>query len=129
MIHLLPFPSCIRCVHLRNHGCASFPDGIPLDIMNGLHLHKTPHEGEKDGIRFTPRPDAKYEGERETYSGVLPPTLDLGTPPDRRPGSLPSSTRSAILPPMTNGTDRTRQDTDRMYRQARRRRSRATSRT
>jgi len=68
MVRLLPYPSCWRCVHFQGLQCAAFPERIPLDILNGRHLHKTPYEGEKDGIRFTPYPDQKRPDERDTYS-------------------------------------------------------------
>jgi hypothetical protein len=96
----------MRCVHFKGLQCAAFPERIPNDILRANHDHKTPYAGEKDGIRFTPRPDARREGELDTYSGVLPPHLARRTSPDPPPGPLPYSTRSAILPPMTNGTDR-----------------------
>jgi len=64
----LPLPSCMRCVHYKGLQCAAFPKRIPNDILRALHDHKTPYEGEKDGIRFTPTPRFKREGELDTYS-------------------------------------------------------------
>ena len=67
----LPMPSCLRCVHFGpGLTCRAFPDRIPNTILFALHSHKAPYAGERDGIRFTPRRDARREGERATYSAL-----------------------------------------------------------
>lgn len=48
--------SCGLCRHLRaNQTCVAFPRGIPREIWDGKHKHKTPYPGD-NGIRYEPWP-------------------------------------------------------------------------
>lgn len=47
---------CRQCTHWRKTAvgtgvCAAFPDGIPVDVYNGVELHDKPLEGD-NGVRF-----------------------------------------------------------------------------
>ena len=46
------FPQCEACSHFGFDGtCKAFPDGIPIDILGGVHDHREPYPGD-NGIRF-----------------------------------------------------------------------------
>ena len=47
---------CNKCSRVRPDGlrCTAFPNGIPEEILRGLHAHHNPHPGDK-GIRFEAR--------------------------------------------------------------------------
>ena len=46
---------CNRCLHIHMGGdkCRAFPDGIPIEILNGGEKHTKPYKGD-NGIRFEP---------------------------------------------------------------------------
>jgi hypothetical protein len=55
-------PTCDNCRHLhygdksnwrKGETCAAFPEGIPIEIWNGEHSHRTPYPGDR-GIQFAP---------------------------------------------------------------------------
>jgi hypothetical protein len=51
------FPQCNECKHFALSGkirCTAFPDGIPNEILDNIHDHKTPYPGD-NGIRFEER--------------------------------------------------------------------------
>jgi hypothetical protein len=58
-------PVCFLCRH-RNldtyETCLAFPDGIPDEIWNGEHDHRTPYPGDR-GIRFA----AMTEAEKQAF--------------------------------------------------------------
>lgn len=45
--------SCVSCVHkiLGASTCAAFPDGIPDEILEGKHAHKSAYRGD-NGIQY-----------------------------------------------------------------------------
>jgi hypothetical protein len=60
-------PSCHECRYRhwgerrsanwrKGETCDAFPDGIPIEIWNGEHNHRTPYPGDH-GIQFTPMTD------------------------------------------------------------------------
>ena len=47
--------ACITCVHRQSDStCLAFPDGIPDEILEGEHDHRTPFRGDH-GIVYSPR--------------------------------------------------------------------------
>lgn len=47
---------CLSCAHYQPDlgiACTAFPDGIPLEIVQGKHNHEQPFSGDKD-IRYQP---------------------------------------------------------------------------
>ncbi len=44
---------CINCRHsfVGKAGCAAFPDGIPMAILDGKIMHRAPYPGD-NGIQF-----------------------------------------------------------------------------
>lgn len=54
---------CVGCAHyLGNLECEAFPDGIPDEIITGLHDHRQPYEGD-GGIRYEPIPKDRETAE------------------------------------------------------------------
>lgn len=70
---------CIHCAHRigvrRDHQCAAFPDGIPLDIINGRIDHRLPVDGDH-GIRYEHASDLRPEIRAAIDS--RPPLAPLG---------------------------------------------------
>lgn len=60
-------PVCHRCRH-RNlderDTCAAFPGGIPREIWNGQHNHRTPYPGDH-GIHYEPMNETEALAFRE----------------------------------------------------------------
>lgn len=60
---------CLWCKHKWSGvlQCDAFPDGIPPEIVTGLHDHRQAFDGD-GGIRYEPADDAPPEaqGEAET---------------------------------------------------------------
>jgi hypothetical protein len=61
---------CLDCKHLRDSinneempTCDAFPQGIPLDIINGQQSHRIPYAGDSN-IRFE-----RIENQRKTKKG------------------------------------------------------------
>jgi hypothetical protein len=50
-------PPCLFCRHLKEGRvrCEAFPEGIPDDLLFGLHDHREPYDGDR-GIRFELKP-------------------------------------------------------------------------
>lgn len=47
--------ACVTCKHKRDGAtCIAFPDGIPVEILNGSNRHVSPVGGDH-GIQFEPK--------------------------------------------------------------------------
>lgn len=53
---------CIFCKHLCDGAtrCTAFPEGIPDDILFGIHDHRNPYEGD-NGVLFELKPGGEAE--------------------------------------------------------------------
>lgn len=53
-IYTILHPSCETCVHRSKVDfslCLAFPEGIPLEILDGTNKHTEPYDGD-DGITY-----------------------------------------------------------------------------
>jgi hypothetical protein len=77
-------PSCAFCKHelrespLPGRRCSAFPDGIPLDILNGKNWHVEPYPGD-NGILYE-----ASEGHENEYENFLAHKKQYSTVSDRR---------------------------------------------
>lgn len=69
-----PVAICFACDRYRPSvglldgvaSCEAFPDGIPDDVLYGLHDHRVPYPGDQ-GVRFVLRPTAGAEADLAAY--------------------------------------------------------------
>jgi hypothetical protein len=52
---------CRNRYSIVNRTCAAYPRGIPVEIWNGIHDHRTPYPGDHN-ILFEPFPDETAAG-------------------------------------------------------------------
>ena len=53
-VTILKIP-CTSCKHYnKDLTCKAFPDGIPIEILDWKHDHRTPFEGDS-GIQYEPK--------------------------------------------------------------------------
>lgn len=50
-----PVSPCMSCVHKHAGAatCEAFPDGIPMEMLDGTNQHREPYDGD-NGIQYEP---------------------------------------------------------------------------